>query len=502
MTFAELTQRFRDALLAAEWTPDAVLERIGAAGQAGLWRNTTIATEYALADDDDPQATLARLWLLQEAVDRSLVDEALPGLVPELIDGGVLTDWGGQVAAAVDVRPYGSDDDGATGWVVSDLSPSLDHRGSPTKPDYVLGVSPASTTLAQLTVRRPVTRALDLGTGCGVQSLHLARHCEQVVATDLNPRALELARWTWGLSGAEVDGRLGDLYEPVASEQFDLIATNPPFVMSPPGPEAERLTYRESGLTGDGLMHRVVAEALPRLAPGGRLQVLGNWAHLRDRDWAERLAEWVGPDFDLLVLEREVLDPYEYIEMWLADAGLNGQEAWAPRYREWLSYFDTLGVEAVGMGWLQVVRPDNGPADSGRAGVQRVESWPHQIVQPVGDAFAAAGDAADLDLSPDRMLATHWVLAEGIDQETLGRPGAADPEHVVLRSRRGFCRAIEVDTALGAILGACDGDLPLGVLISAVAEVLEADEEALRDEVLGRWPALVLDGFLLPGSHS
>ncbi|MDO5501504.1 MAG: methyltransferase, partial [Propionibacteriaceae bacterium] len=463
------------------------------AAQTGLWRNSTVPTAIVLGNADDPQATLARLWLLQRPVSRADADRALPGLVDELAAAGILRASGTEVSAAVDVRPYGSDDDGATGWVVSDLSPNLDHEGAPTRPDYVLGVSPASTTLAELTVREPVGRALDLGTGCGVQSLHLARHAGRVVATDLNPRALDLARWTWGLSGADVDARLGDLYTPVADETFDLIVTNPPFVMSPPRPEAERLTYRESGQVGDGLMQRVISEALPRLAPGGRLQVLGNWAHLRDEPWADRLQGWVGPDFDLLVLERELLDPYEYIEMWLTDAGLAGTTEWTPRYREWLGYFDTLGVEAVGMGWLQVVRPE---AD--RVGVQRVESWPHQVVQPVGQAFAAAGAACAVDLSENAVLDTHWSLAEGIDQETVGRPGAADPEHVVLRSRRGFGRAIEVDTALGGILGACDGELSLRVLIAAVAEVLDADELALRAEVLARWPALVLDGFVLP----
>ena len=50
---------------------------------------------------------------------------------------------------------------------------------TPIRPDFVLGVSSASSTLAQLTVRDPVGRALDLGTGCGVQSLHLARHAER-----------------------------------------------------------------------------------------------------------------------------------------------------------------------------------------------------------------------------------------------------------------------------------------------------------------------------------
>lgn len=491
----ELIDRFRAALIAADWTPDAVLERIGEAGQSGLWRNSTIATAEALGNADDPQAILARWWLLQQPVTRSDAARALPGLVDDLVEARVLAYDGPLVWAIVDVRPYGSDDDGASGWVVSDLTPNLDHKSSPTRPDYVLGVSPASTTLAEMTVRRPVGRVLDLGTGCGVQSLHLARHADEVVATDLNPRTLDLARWTWGLSGADVDARLGDLYAPVADEVFDLIVTNPPFVMSPPRPDAERLTYRESGLTGDGLMRRVVAEGIERLAPGGRLQVLGNWSHVAGEPWQERLRSWVGPDFDVLVMERELLDPYQYIEMWLADAGLAGTAEWTPRYREWLAYFAELGIESVGMGWVQVTRPT-----TPRPGVQRFEEWAHQVMQPVGPAFAAFGDAAAVDLSESNLLATHWRLAEGIDQETIGRPGAEDPEHVVLRSRTGFCRAIEVDTALGGILGASDGELSLEVLISAVANILEADESALRDEIVARWPDLVLDGFVLPAS--
>ena len=45
------------------------------------------------------------------------------------------------------------------------------------------GFDPASATLTQMTIRRPVARALDLGTGCGVQSLHLATHAQQVALT-------------------------------------------------------------------------------------------------------------------------------------------------------------------------------------------------------------------------------------------------------------------------------------------------------------------------------
>ena len=76
----------------------------------------------------------------------------------------------------MDLRPYATDE--ADFLVFSDLTPGLDTQSTPMRPDFVLGLSSASSTLAQLTVRRPVGSALDLGTGCGVQTLHLARHAD------------------------------------------------------------------------------------------------------------------------------------------------------------------------------------------------------------------------------------------------------------------------------------------------------------------------------------
>ena len=56
-----------------------------------------------------------------------------------------------------------------------------------------------------------------------------------MVATDLNPRALDLARITFALNG--IDGRPAarqTCTQPVAGERFDLVTANPPYVMSPP----------------------------------------------------------------------------------------------------------------------------------------------------------------------------------------------------------------------------------------------------------------------------
>ncbi|MGO1384767.1 MAG: DUF7059 domain-containing protein [Arachnia sp.] len=485
MTSADL----RRQLLAANYTTDHVLERIGEAGQAGLGRNSTIPADVALGGSMDPLACLIRLFILQQDVPADAAARAID------VDAAGAAGWLERgcdgVRALVDIRPYGSPDDGASGFLVSDLTPGMDQLTAPTRPDYVLGASPASLTLAEITMRKPVDRALDLGTGCGVQSLHLARHAAQVVGTDLNPRALDLAHVSAGLSGAEIDLREGSLFEPVAGERFDLIVSNPPYVMSPP--QGQRLTYREGDLVADGLVEAIVRQAPAHLSDGGSLQLLTNWAILDGVAWEDRLRRWVeGSGLDCWVIERERLDAYSYIEMWLTDAGLAGSAEWEPAYRRWLEYFQGLGISEVGMGWLLLTAAGRAEPDL------RFESWPHAVSQPVGDVFVrnrAAIDAANLPL--EELLASRPLL-NNVVQETLGEPGAEDPSHVVLRQRDGLLRAIKVGTADGAVLGALDGDLTVGQVLAAVASVLGSEPASLAAQVIPIVREALRDQLLLP----
>lgn len=473
------TERLRDDLLAAGFTLDAVTERLGDSGLAGLGRNSSVAASRALAGAADPQAAAIRLWLLQQSVPAAELGWLdLPGLRESgLVEGP------DELRATVEIKPYGSES--RQGWICSDQTP-LDTRGGRPRPDFVLGASPASTTLAQLVPRNRVGSALDLGTGCGIQTVHLADHCGRIVATDLNPRALELTRLTLGLNRIEADLRRGSLYEPVAGEAFDLVVTNPPYVMSPPGGD---LVYREGGFEADQLMREVVRSA--PLNPGGLLVVLGNWAVTEGQSWQQRVAEWIPPGHDALVLQREALDPYEYIEIWLADAGLAGASDYLPDYRDWLAYFDRHRITGVGMGWFFVRNSGNAQPDV------RLEEWPHAVHQPVADAVLSHFAGGQLARWPDdRLLAATLRRRDTLVQETIGRPGAADPEHIVLRQQSGLGRAVAVDTALAAVIGACDGDLPLGVLVDAVAGLLEVDARELAADVLGRLRPLLADGLL------
>ncbi|HEX6231774.1 MAG TPA: methyltransferase [Jiangellaceae bacterium] len=479
--------RLRDALTKADYTVDSVTGLLGPVAAAALNRNETTPGRRATSGGS-PVETLTRLWALQMPVSRTAVDAVLP--LAELVDGGLLAVEGDTVRAAVDVRPYA--DDAGDWWVVSDLTPGLDGRLEPVPDDHVLGVSSASSTLAQLTVRRPVGRALDLGTGCGVQALHLARHSDAVVATDVNGRALALAAITAPLNLVDVDLRAGSLYEPVARERFDLITTNPPFVISPGGHHA----YRDSGLPGDELSRRVVVEGAGRLADGGILQCLANWMHVDGLDWQERVGTWLtAAGCDAWVIQREVQDPAAYVELWLRDAGDVARPDYTTRYDSWLAWFEAQRVNGIGFGWITLRAA--GSADPSL----RIEDWPHPVEQPLGPVVAGYLDRVNLLrglASDEALLASRLRIAGDVVQEQVGEPGAEDPAHVVLRQQHGFRRAVEVGTAEAALVGACDGSLPVGSLIDAVAAVLVVDPGALRAELLRRVRRFVADGYLEP----
>ncbi|SOD63181.1 Methyltransferase small domain-containing protein [Streptomyces zhaozhouensis] len=506
--------RLREDLLAASFTPDGVLDLLGAPAYAALARGETVPAERATRGDEGPLATLTRLFLLGQATPAGRVTGALPALTAEqaLADGWLTPadpDGAARLRATVDIRPYAGDA-GENWWIVSDQGrATAGGAGAHGQGrDVVLGAGGASTTLAQLTVRAPVARALDLGTGSGVQALHLTRHAEQVTATDLNPRALRVAALTLALSlgtGAgrgpqEAPGgvalRRGSLFEPVADDPpFDLIVSNPPFVISPAAP-GSGLTYRDGGLPGDALCRTLVSSAGERLAPGGYCQLLANWEQTADQDWRERLASWVPPGCDAWIVRRQEQDVNEYAELWLRDAGAHrGDPAeYRAAYDAWLDEFASRSVRSVGFGWITLRR--SGAADPSVL----VEEWPHSVEQPLGAAVPAHFARRDfLRAHDDRALLTaRYALAEGVTQEQLGPPGAEDPEHVVLRQRHGMMRATAMDTVSAGFAGSCDGSLAAGALLDAIAQLVDEERDTVRAAAPGWLRPLVEQGFLLP----
>ncbi|MGA4956876.1 DUF7059 domain-containing protein [Streptomyces lavendulocolor] len=491
--------RLRDALLAVDFTADGLLELLGAPAYAALARSETVPALRATRADG-PLATLVRLFLLQRPVPRERARTVLP-LDEALADGWVVED-GDAVRATVDVRPYGGPE-GQDWFIVSDLGCAVGGAAGASGhgEGVVLGVGGASTTLAGITVRTPVASALDLGTGSGIQALHAAQHATRVTATDLNPRALEFARLTLALSGApEADLRTGSLYEPVGSETYDLIVSNPPFVISPlasgTGESGARLTYRDGGMGGDDLCRTLVQQAGERLNEGGFAQFLANWQHVEGEDWQERLRSWVPRGCDAWIVQREVQDVTQYAELWLRDAGdhRDDPERYAARYAAWLDEFEARRTRAIGFGWITLRK----------SGAQEpsvvVEEWPHPVEQPLGEAVRAHFARQDYLRTRDdaALLADHFVLAPEVMQEQVGLPGAEDPEHVVLRQNRGMRRATKVDAVGAGFAGVCDGTLSAGRILDAIAQLMGEDPVMLRDRTPQAIRLLVEEGFLEP----
>lgn len=113
-------------------------------------------------------------------------------------------------------------------------------------------------------------RVLDLGTGSGVVAVACARLGATVIATDINPHAVRAARINALLNEVEaaVDVRAGDLFEPVAGEQFDLVIFNPPYFSGEPRSPLEQ------ALVSPDIIARFGAGLAAYLTPGGSALLL------------------------------------------------------------------------------------------------------------------------------------------------------------------------------------------------------------------------------------
>lgn len=198
-------------------------------------------------------------------------------------------------------------------------------------------------------------RALDVGCGAGSLALMLAKACDRVVATDVNPRAIALARINAWIHGIEnVDFRLGELFEPVAGESFDLIASQPPFVCRPP--DAVPTPFLFGGERGDELALSLLRSLPSHLAPNGRAFVMVEWPEIEGApSFPERIRAAVGAASDVLVLQRPASDLDEHCAIY-GRVGLGsdaGYERAVMRYRE---HLEAQGISALHTSYLVVRR--------------------------------------------------------------------------------------------------------------------------------------------------
>lgn len=497
---AVLLNLLRADLLAASYDVAEVERLLGPVAAAALHREEPAAARRALASLTEPCATLTKLFFLGDPVPRADADRALPSLS---VDGaeslGLVTGTDAVVQAGVELRPYSAVD--ARGeldwWFASDLRELS--TGQALAPAHVLGAGGASMMLAQITIRDDVDRVLDLGTGCGIQALHAARHAGSVVGTDISEQALNFARFNAALNGVELELREGSMLEPVLGEQFDLVVSNPPFVITPRGADGVPVyEYRDGGRAGDDLVRDLICDVGSVLAPGGVAQFLGNWEHRGDEDWQERVGGWLDASgLDGWVIQREVLDPAEYAETWIRDGGISRDrdpQAWDLAYQQWLDDFESRDVQAVGFGIVTLRKPVSGVVT-----MRRLEEHTGSVHQPLGAHLGASIRAHDWleERTDEQLLTAKLVVAPDVSEERFHAPGMADPNVLLLRQGGGLGRAVHASTGLAALVGACDGELAVGQLVNAIASLFEVSGQDLAGELLPGVRGLVRDGFLV-----
>ncbi len=151
-------------------------------------------------------------------------------------------------------------------------------------------------------------RALDLCTGNASLAILLAKYCPdlEITATDIDPKALELARQNiakFELTDA-IELYCGDVWnaldDPNDSNRFDLILCNPPYVNSatmstlPPEYLAEPRHALAGGLDGMDFIGQVLARAKEYLTDRGVLVLeIGNeYAHFQ-RAFPDLVVLWL-----------------------------------------------------------------------------------------------------------------------------------------------------------------------------------------------------------------
>lgn len=440
--------QLRTALTRAAYTSNGIAGRLGPRATGGVARNDHRAALRA-TEDRDPLGTLIRLFICEQTESEATVAAALaPLTVNEALAGGLIEWYGDGLRTGIDLEPYGDE-----WWVLSDV-PASARPGRPLHAEHVLGIGGATSTLIGATVRRPVDTALDLGTGSGVQALHLATHARSVTATDLSGRALRFAATTAALNGQDWELLRGDMVAPVAGRRFDLVVSNPPFVV---GPGTTTHFYRDSGRVGDGIGAELAAAAPGLLTEGGTMQYLANWVHVTGESWGERVAGWfAGTGLDAWVIQREVADPMAYVSLWLTDVG---ETADPERMAAWLDWFDAHKVEAIGFGIVSLRRGGHDEP------VVRVEDLRQRVEPPMGDRIAAWFDRQDWlrVRDTDGLLAERYRAAGGLQlrqEATMGDEGWA-VDRQVLALPHGLRWSEEIDPLVLALVGGADGRLPL-----------------------------------------
>lgn len=430
---------------------------------------------------------LVRLFLMEQPVGVEIMEKVLaPVPIGMWVESGLLRIEADEARANVCIIPY------------HDILLAFDTKQSLRlgREDFVMGIGRSSLTLANLTVRTPSRNTLDLGAGGGIQAFLAAGHSQHVLAVDRNVRAVQFANFNAQLNGFDhVEARAGDLFEPAEGRTFDLIVTNPPFVISP----ESQYIYRDSGYKGDEVGQAIIRQIPRFLNEGGYCLMLCNWAHLEGQNWHERLLGWFADrGCDVLVLRSETSDPRTYATTWIKHTEHSDPQHFDERLSRWVEYYQRQGIEAISAGVIVLRRTSSG------LNWTVFENTPEKMLGPCGHEIVRRFEAQDFlnTVSDDAvLLETQFRLAPETQLLYRCKPDDDEGWSVVgleLTRSAGFVYHDALDVAMAQLLGRCTGQHRVSQLVGDLAVGLGQDGDVLAQQICPLLRGLVQRGYLLP----
>jgi SAM-dependent methyltransferase len=419
----------------------------------------------ALPLDDAPASDLALLFGYHGAIPRARLDRALtPALAALVIDLGIVViDAGGGARSPFLLLPF------MGLWILSD---PLSQDG-----EAVMGPGPTTNELARLLPSTPPATVLDVGCGAGTLALVAAdRGCPGAVGIDINPRAIELARFNAVLNGLRAEFIAGDLFAPVAGRRFDLVVSQPPFVARPP--EVDAAVYLHGGEYGDEFAVAMIAQSPGVLSPRGRAIVLLDAAVRPDAPLHARLRAALGDaPFDVAVFSTPGMSP-DHVAIGYTSHTLQSIDVYGTAVRRYRAHLRSLGVTELSHAVVLLLPP------GGRFSV----SLPVRSLRGLdGDALEAWSDAVDLASGDDEaLLAAALRPAPGlVFAEERDTPDREAEPTLRVRAERGIATSRELNAASWALLEALSTCASVREAVAAYAEMCGASSDEVRGQVLG-----------------
>ena len=116
---------------------------------------------------------------------------------------------------------------------------------------------------------------LEVGSGTGIISIHLARRGHQVTAVDLNPKAVQATKFNAKNNKVNIEVLESNLFSSVQNRRFDTIVCNPPYL--PPTEDyddPELALAVEGGASGSEFTINLLTQAKKYLNPNGSIYMI------------------------------------------------------------------------------------------------------------------------------------------------------------------------------------------------------------------------------------